>query len=238
MNYVISDIHGCYDEYIQALKLIDFSEEDTLYVLGDIIDRGPDSVKLLQDMSMRFNVVPLLGNHEFMAMNVLPKFCVAITEENAENHLTADDLISYSNWVYDGGMKTIEQFRKLPEDEISNLLDYISDFSLYEHVSCGGRDYILVHAGLSNFSIHKELDEYDISELIFDATDLNRVYFEDFYLVTGHRPTFPYDGVGKIIEKNNHIAVDCGCIFGYNLGVYCLDTGETFYVESSHKKSN
>lgn len=235
MNYVISDIHGCYDEYIKALELINFSDTDTLYVLGDVIDRGPDSVKVLTDMSMRYNVIPLLGNHEYMAMTVLPKFCVEITEDNFQTQLKPDDLLNYSNWISDGGMTTIEQFRALDEDEREELLDYISEFSLYEEVSCGGRDYILVHAGLSNFSIYKALDEYHISELIFDATDLNRVYYDDAILVTGHRPTFPLDGgKGHIIEKNKHIAMDCGCIFGYNLGVYCLDTGETFYVESSH----
>ena len=35
----------------------------------------------------------------------------------------------------------------------------------------------------------------------------------------------------QIIEKNHHIAIDCGCVFGMNLGVYCLDTGEKWYIE-------
>lgn len=40
MHYVISDIHGCYNEYIKALKKVNFNDNDTLYVLGDCIDRG------------------------------------------------------------------------------------------------------------------------------------------------------------------------------------------------------
>lgn len=39
MIYVISDIHGCYDKYIKMLEKIRFSSEDTLYVLGDVLDR-------------------------------------------------------------------------------------------------------------------------------------------------------------------------------------------------------
>lgn len=36
---------------------------------------------------------------------------------------------------------------------------------------------------------------------------------------------------GKIFQKNRHIALDCGCVYGMALGVYCLDTGEVWYEE-------
>ena len=38
MTYVISDIHGCFDRYEKMLEEIEFSDEDTLYVLGDVLD--------------------------------------------------------------------------------------------------------------------------------------------------------------------------------------------------------
>ena len=41
----MSDIHGCFDKYQKMLRRIDFAPEDTLYVLGDVIDRGPDGIK-------------------------------------------------------------------------------------------------------------------------------------------------------------------------------------------------
>ena len=44
MIYVISDIHGHYDEFMKMLKMIDFKDEDILYVLGDCIDKGSKSV--------------------------------------------------------------------------------------------------------------------------------------------------------------------------------------------------
>lgn len=40
MIYAVSDIHGCYEKYVQLLEIIRFSEGDTLYVLGDVVDRG------------------------------------------------------------------------------------------------------------------------------------------------------------------------------------------------------
>ena len=51
MIYVMSDIHGKYDKYIQMLKQIHFSEKDTMYILGDMIDRGEKGMELLIDLT-------------------------------------------------------------------------------------------------------------------------------------------------------------------------------------------
>ena len=44
MIYFMSDIHGCYKEYMELLEKIHFSDEDELYVVGDVVDRGPEPV--------------------------------------------------------------------------------------------------------------------------------------------------------------------------------------------------
>ena len=75
MTYAVSDIHGCYDKYIDLLRKISFGPHDTLYVLGDVIDRGPDGFKILLDMAQRSNVINLLGNHEVMGKDTA--FCSA-----------------------------------------------------------------------------------------------------------------------------------------------------------------
>ena len=51
-TYVMSDIHGDYERYRKMLQLIRFKDTDTLYILGDIIDRGSNGIKILQDMMM------------------------------------------------------------------------------------------------------------------------------------------------------------------------------------------
>lgn len=53
MIYAVSDIHGCYDKYKKLLKKINFGSDDTLYVLGDVIDRGPDGFKIMLNMAQR-----------------------------------------------------------------------------------------------------------------------------------------------------------------------------------------
>ena len=231
MLYVMSDIHGCYDEYIEALDLIQFSSDDILYVLGDVLDRGKEPIRILQDMMMRDNVYPIMGNHEYMAMRVLRKLCVEITEENVESHLTEEDMEAYYHWMQDGGHVTLEQFKALSYEEQMDILDYLDEFSLYEEVEVDDCKYLLVHAGLEPFDKDKSLDDYGL-QMIFKRCNYDQVYFDDVYTITGHTPTVMIDQnyKGKIIEMNRHIAIDCGCVFGFALGVYCLDTHEKFYV--------
>ncbi len=63
MLYAMSDLHGEYQKYLAMLEKIKFNQEDTLYLLGDLVDRGPEPVKILQDIMQRHNWYPLLGIH-------------------------------------------------------------------------------------------------------------------------------------------------------------------------------
>ena len=147
MRYVISDIHGRYDQYLQLLKKINFSLEDDLYILGDVVDRGPEPIKVLQDIMQRPNVIFILGNHELMMYLILKRLSAEITEENCETQLTAEIIAGYQLWMQNGGATTAQKFRQLPRAAQQEILDYISDASLYETIIHNGRKYILVHAG-------------------------------------------------------------------------------------------
>ena len=50
MHYVISDIHGCYEQYKQMLNLIGFNKNDILYVNGDVLDRGENPIGVFEHM--------------------------------------------------------------------------------------------------------------------------------------------------------------------------------------------
>lgn len=245
MKYVMSDIHGEYDKYIEMLKLIDLKDEDELYILGDVIDRGPAGMKILQDIMMRINVFPVLGNHEYMMSIAVPWLMQEVTEESVKN-IDENVLTGLKEWMNVGGSTSISEFYNLSMDERQDILDYLKEFSLYEEVSAGGKDFILVHAGLCNFTEDRPLDDYDLSELIFQKPDYNKVYFKDKYVVNGHTPTrltFASEQ-GLLLEevpqeqwrdevfiKNKHIAIDCGCAMGGRLACFCMDTFETFYVD-------
>ena len=103
----------------------------------------------------------------------------------------------------------------------------------YEEIEVGGKTFVLVHAGLGNFSKTKELDDYGIEELIYEAPDWSKVYFEDKTLVVGHTPTVEINpsSKGKIWNLNGTIALNCGSSFGLPLGALRLDDMEEFYVD-------
>ena len=67
-TYVMSDIHGQYDAFIKMLKRINFKSKDILYVIGDVIDRGPHPIKTLLYIMKKKNINMLAGNHEYMAI--------------------------------------------------------------------------------------------------------------------------------------------------------------------------
>ncbi len=238
MIYVVADIHGCYQEFLELLEKIDFNDEDEMYILGDMMDKGPDPIKLVQDLMMRPNIYPILGNHDYAALTVLRKFNTEITAENVESHLNGEDMMSYMYWLQDGGETTAEQFRKLDPEQREEVLDYLEDCSVYEEVSTGGRDYVLVHAGLNDFDPKKDLDEYSFHDLILHRADYKKQYYEDKYLVTGHTPVFKIreDGEPLVYEANGHIAIDCGCIYGCSLAAYCLDSGKAYYADSHQER--
>ncbi len=235
MIYCIADIHGDYIRYETILKMINFSDDDTLYVLGDVVDRGDEGLKILLDMMQRPNVIPILGNHEYMAIQSLKWLSNEITEDNL-SQISSDKLTGLNQWLNVGGITTIEEFRKLSNDEQAMVLEYLEEFSLYEEVNVNGKDFVLVHAGLDNFSPDRDMNDYQLHELIFNKPDYSKKYFEDKYLVTGHTPTHLIHeelngfSLNKMFIQNHHIAVDCGCGHYGLLGAICLDTFEDFYA--------
>lgn len=231
MIYVMGDIHGCYDKYEEMLKRIRFSDDDTLFVLGDVVDRGPEPVKVLRDMAMRGNVYPILGNHEIMMLDVLEPLLVEITEDNWSTHLTGELLHKFSMWQMDGGDVTARQMRALPKEERRDLLDYVKEFPLYEAVDVGDKTFLLVHAGLGNYRADKKLREYTAEELAFMRPTLGGTYYgDDVVIVAGHTPTKAFGDRWEIVRSGNAIFMDCGAAFGGKLACLCLDTMEEFYV--------
>lgn len=235
MQYIISDIHGCFEQYQKLLEKIKFSPKDKLYVLGDAVDRGPEPIKVLQDMMKRPNIIFILGNHDFIMYRLMKKLSEIIPEENHDKHLTAEFILDYNLWFQDGGWITAKQFTKLEYSEKMRILDYLADASLYEIIKNNGKEYRLVHAGLENFEPDKGLYEYDLYDFLEERTDYTKRYYpkENIFLVTGHTPTVCIKGWEKpeVYRKNGHIAIDCACVTGGHLAAFCVETENVFYVK-------
>ena len=255
MIYVMSDLHGDYEKYKKMLELIKFSNADDLYVLGDVVDRGPKGLAILLDMSLRANVIPIMGNHEYMARKC---FKLIFNEETGALREVSEDLISnlspqdldlLMNWInHNGGQATIDELKTLSDEQRVFVGEYLDEFETCSEITVADKSFLLVHAGLNNFHIHKPLAEYRISDIIFCRTDYTKEYYPDKYLVTGHTPTRrifaselglsmtnlsdeTYRQYDKVYSKHNHIAIDCGCGYGGRLACVCIDTLEEFYID-------
>lgn len=228
MTYVVSDIHGCFDKFKKLLKEIQFCDDDVMYVLGDIVDHGEEPIELLCDLSMRYNVIPILGDRDYKAYRLLTELNKMLGGETPD----PDALSEMAEWMQDGGQKTIEGFRALDEEMREGVLDYLAEMSLYEEADVKGKKFILVHAGIADFDPDTPLEDYMPEDFISEPIDPDRQYFSDATVVAGHVPTYTVDGAenGKIYRGEYGILIDCGAAFGESLGALRLEDGKKFYI--------
>lgn len=234
MTYVMSDLHGAYERYDRMLRLIDFSDNDTLFVLGDIVDRGEKPAEILLDMMSRTNVYPIMGNHDCMAMYFLELLSNEMAEHDFSRHMNEDDTAAFACWLSEGGRTTFDGLCRLSTAERVDILEYMQGFPLYEIVDSGERTFFLVHAGLGGFRPDKKLSEYTAEELIMSRNNPKTRFFDDdsVYVVMGHTPTPLICGEAVIYHCGNNIYIDCGAYSpDGRLACLCLDNMKEYYVE-------
>lgn len=221
MTYVMANLHGELSAYREMIKKIKLSKKDILYLLGDVVDYGEDSAALLTDLSMCENVYPIAGEHDYVALRMLSGFDRMLKSGAAPDADFAAEMVA---WTRDGGNVTLEGFRALDAEMREGMIDYLSEFSLFEEVEAGGKQYLLVHAGVCGFEEGKDLDDY-APEDFFTTPECENYSGYDAVIV-GHAPT----ASGKIEREGNVIRMDCGAGRGGRLACLCLETGEEFYV--------
>lgn len=196
-SYVVSDIHGCIDTLKHLVeRKLKLSRVDTLYCLGDFIDRGPGSKQVLDYMmelrESGYLIEVLLGNHEEMFLNCF------------------FDRAMQGIWYSSGGSETLKSFEASSIEEIpERYIRFISDMERFKILP----DYLLVHAGF-NFEIPDIFsDEFSmlwIRNYIVDPSKTGgRI------VVHGHTPTML-----EIIKKNVDSAEECYRITIDNGAVY------------------
>lgn len=225
----MSDLHGCYDLYLKMLEEIKFSSEDTLYLLGDYVDRGDHGFEIILDFMNRKNVIPLMGNHDFYALSVLSEMCL---DPNAKEKPRVR--AKYDVWMRNGGRTTYDRFWQFNEMRRVKILSVMDSFKNYADIRVGERRFTLVHGGIAGYKPGIPLDDYGVGEFIYAREDYSVPKFNEpgRFLVTGHTPTAIIDhrSRGRIFRNHDHIAIDCGAVFDLGLGCICLDNLEEFYV--------
>ena len=223
MTYVISDIHGNYEKFRALLEEISFKDSDVLYLLGDLVDFGEEAMELISDVSVRLNVYAIAGEHDYLAARMLHGFEKMLKSGAAPDPGYISEMTA---WVQNGGQATLDGFRALDADEREGVLDYLSDMTLFEEVEAGGKEYLLVHAGIADFDADADLEDYAPEDFFSSPLDAKRALVEGKTVVVGHVPTKS----GKIERGAGSIFMDCGACEGGRLGCLCLETGEEFYA--------
>jgi serine/threonine protein phosphatase 1 len=193
----ISDIHGCACTFEALLDKIALSTADELYLLGDYVDRGPDSKSVLDlILALRdkgYQVCCLRGNHE-------------------DGMLAASrGMEEFSSWYhYWGGRQTLESFGVQRVADIpAPYLDFISDLGYFFEME----GYIMVHAGL-NFA---KPDPLAIDEGMLYIRNWHHLidydWLGDRYIIHGHTPCDRQKLESGLLnlQKRRVLDIDAGC---------------------------
>lgn len=129
-HYVMSDLHGDLARFRAMLERIGFCETDTLYIIGDLFDRGPEPVALLEEVMAMPNAVMLLGNHEYM--------CMQCMSPDAQE-------IDFRRWNRNNNTPTKRGLAALPQERFDRVMDFLWSRPLHLTVEVGGRKFWLVH---------------------------------------------------------------------------------------------
>ena len=225
MRYVISDIHGKYDLFMRLMDKVGFSDSDTLYVCGDVIDKGEEPIRLLKTVLGMKNTRMIIGNHEKMLLD----YYHSLSEREDDFDKILDELRRYV--AKDSGMLDYD------------ILDSLDGLPYYIEES----EFICVHAGipvlrdgtlapLSSVPVQYLLNDRRFKEPSLRHNSEKCVFF-------GHTQTNGVCGQYRILgylrnkkEKPRVISdfykihLDTGAFCSETLGCFEMDSLRAFYV--------
>ena len=193
--FAIGDIHGCFNSMKELIdNKIKLRKDDQLIFLGDYIDRGPDSKKVLDYIielqNNDYDIVTLLGNHESMLVD-------AYYNESA-----------MSKWIQNGGSETLRSF------DIDSLkaidpqyIDFLKKLKLYYELD----KYLFVHAGFNDKLENPFSDNY--SMLWNSREEYFNPLLNDRNIIHGHSPVSLKITQKQIMNNSKVINIDGGCVY-------------------------
>ena len=224
MIYVMSDIHGNEQKLDSLLEQIRLTDDDTLYILGDIVDRGPRPIEILRRVMNMKNVIMLLGNHEHMMLQAYFKTC------KPEEHD-----VCVARWNRNGCEVTIDGLNKLSESEKQEIFSFVSNLPINMEVNVNGKTYLLVHGYPMELYTKAEPPYNDeIFFAVWKRIQPTDAMPEGKTVIFGHTSTNHYQDVkpNAIFYGNNMIGIDCGGGYGGDGRISCLrlDDMKEFYA--------
>lgn len=209
MIYLMSDLHGDFQNFYKMLKKIKFSASDQLYILGDILDKNKENLCLYNFIRNQDNIILLKGNHEYLCERYL------------------EGTISAQIWKECGGKYTIQEVNELTEEAKKRLYNYLKQLPLYLSLKVKGTEYFLTHSGFhADHCAKNEEGLVDIEASVKSAIKENQesyLFSDDIHyipvslkfdkkVIVGHHPTIllPDYASATIYKGKNYIDIDTG----------------------------
>ena len=203
---VVGDIHGCYDELMALLETAGFSEQDRVVAVGDLITKGPKNREVLELFMTDARFATVIGNHDLALRRRWNGEDIDLSSAQKETH----------KWLKSEKEAYVAFFNRLP---------FMIDLGSHLVVHAGLRPNVELHSQttgdltrLRTLGPHRESDE---------GTPWYHVYYGEKIVLFGHWPA-PEPRRGK-----KAIGLDTGCVYGYNLTAYIIETDEFVSVKAA-----
>lgn len=211
---VIGDVHGHYDTLITLLDEIAPTGDDKIYFLGDLIDRGPKSAQVVEFVKQS-GYQCLLGNHEQMLLDIL-----------GDGEIYGPALQA---WLYSGGHSTVNSYG---EDGVrQDHIEWMRTLPTYLDLG----DIWLVHAGVHPRMSLEEQSSEQFCWIREEFHTINKPYFPDKLIITGHTITFTMPGVlpGKLAQGRGWLDIDTGAYHPKSGWLTALDIDNSLVYQAN-----
>lgn len=199
-KFAISDIHGCKKSFVALLEKIAFSKADSLFLLGDYVDRGPDSkgvIDLIWALQNEgYQIICLRGNHEELVLRA-----ASLNFNFLEKWLLTDGKDTMNSFG-------VEQCADIPQE----YLHWMDGLPYFMEVD----DYLLVHAGLDFRLTDPLADTSEMCWLRGWHTNIRYDWLGNRTILHGHTP-IELDAIKiQLLSLNitQYLDIDAGCVYG------------------------
>lgn len=216
----ISDIHGERKHFEELLRKVKYdANEDELILLGDYVDRGPDSKGVLERVIelKKQGAIVLRGNHDNMML-------AAVNDEPGAKE----------RWARNGAIPTLQSYdpsivdMAFPESDVFWAhIEFIREMGYFHETD----DYIFVHAGVKPGTPVEQTDPYT---LMWIREEFYETYSGGKTIVFGHTPAFLLRGNDNhdiFFGDNNIIGIDGGAAYGGQLNCLELPGRKNYWVK-------
>jgi len=188
-RFAVSDIHGCFETFQALLSQIALKKSDYLFIVGDAVNRGPDSAAVLDEILMRkeqgYQIFFIRGNHEQVILDTIerkPKHTKRLIRDRNNGDLFDKRIIK-------------EKYHKLLEES-------------YHYVET--EDYFLVHAGF-DFDQEKPFEDSQ-SMMTINKFKAKKKALKGKKVVVGHKPKNLQKIMARLAANKRKIYIDNGCV--------------------------